>query len=324
MTKIQNTSKQQKSEDKVRGKSRNSKKRLWMLLVLVAVAVTVTVMFAATRSISTTSSGGGSTFTVRRDNLTVTVQVGGSIRAHKSIQYKCQVQRGRDIGEVSILSIVQPGTYVTQEDVDNGMVLVQLDSSALADRLVQEKIELASDQENAVAAKEAYDIQLIENESSIAQSELNVRFALLDLQKYLGAKLAEDLTKDVNESVVNLSAFIAPFVEKVKEDPNILAGTKSWQEMKDFQDQIVLAEGELKQAEDTYAGTVKLHDANYVSDLELEGDRLSVINRQFRAKNSGVNLDLFTRYDFPKNAEQYLSNYIEAKGYRSSRIVLKI
>jgi len=313
MTKNQNKSKQQKSENKNKEKSKNSKKRLWMILFLVVFALAVTVLFAARKNIGPRSSVGGSTFAVRRDNLVVTVQVGGSIRAHKSIQYKCQVERGRDIGEVSILSIVQPGTYVTQEDVDNGMVLVQLDSSALEDRIVQERIELASDQENAVAAKEAYDIQLIENESSIAQSELNVRFALLDLQKYLGAELAEELTKDINEAVVNLSAFIAPFVKEVEKDPNILAGTKSWQEMKDFQDQIILAEGELKQAEDTYTGTLKLHDANYVSDLELEGDRLSVVNRQFRAQNSGVNLDLFVRYDFPKNAEQYLSNYIEAQ-----------
>lgn len=313
MTKIQNKSKQLKSEVSVHGKSSNSKKRLWMILVLVAVAVTVTVMFAATRGISTTSSGSGGTFTVRRDNLTVTVQVGGSIRAHNSIQYKCQVERGRDIGEVSILTIVPAGTYVTQEDVDNGMVLVELDSSALEDRLVQEKIELASDQENAIAAKESYDIQLIENESSIARSELDVRFALLDLQKYLGAKLAEELTKDVNESVVNLSAYIAPFVGEVEKDPNILAGAKSWQDIKDLQDQIVLAEGELKQAQDTYAGTRKLHDANYVSDLELERDRLDVTNRQYRAQNSEVNLDLFMRYDFPKNAEQCLSDYIEAQ-----------
>jgi HlyD family secretion protein len=291
---------------------KGSKKGLWIILFLVALALGVTVLFAAARNIVPTTTG-GSTFNVRRDNLTVTVQVGGSIRAHNSIQYKCQVERGRDVGEVSILSIVDPGTYVTQEDVDNGMVLVELDSSALEDRSVQERIELASDQENAIAAKESYDIQLIENESSIARSELDVRFALLDLQKYLGAELAEELTADVNESVVNLSAYITPFVEKVEKDPNILAGSQSWQEIKDLQDQIVLAEGELKQAQDTFAGTVKLHDANYVSDLELERDRLDVINRQYRAENSKVNLDLFMSYDFPKNAEQYLSNYIEAK-----------
>jgi len=301
----------QKSADQRKGKT--GQKKLWLTLILIVVALAIGVLYTTTRNISIGSPTGGSTFDVRRDNLVVTVQVGGSIRAHKSIQYKCQVERGRDMGEMSILSIVPAGTYVTQEDVDNGMVLVQLDSSALEDRIVQEKMELASDEENAVAAKEAYDIQLIENESSIARSELEVRFALLDLQKYLGAELAESLTKDVNEAVVNLSAYIAPFVKEVEKDPNILAGTKSWQEMKDLQDQIILAEGELKQAEDTYAGTVKLHDANYVSDLELEGDRLSVVNRQFRAQNTGVDLDLFTRYDFPKNAEQFLSDFIESK-----------
>ena len=312
MTKIKSKSEQQIVENKIPEKSRNGKKRLWMIMVLVAVALTVTVLYAATRNVGPSSSI-GSTFAVRKDALTITVQVGGSIRAHNSIQYKCQVERGRDIGEVSILSIVPAGTYVTQEDVDNGMVLVELDSSALEDRLVQEKIELASDEENKISAKESYDIQLIENESSIARGELDVRFALLDLQKYLGAQLAEELTKDVNESVVNLSVYISPFVEEVVKDPNILSGAQSWQEIKDLQDQIVLAEGELKQAQDTYAGTVKLHDANYVSDLELERDRLDVINRQYRAQNSEVNLDLFMRYDFPKNAEQFLSNYIESQ-----------
>lgn len=300
----------QKPRSQHRGKAKPGIKKFWFLLLFVAVALAVTVLVAATRRTNTASSTSG-TFAVRRDNLVVTVEVAGSIRAHKSIQYKCQVERGRDVGEVSILSIVPAGTYVTQEDVDNSMVLVDLDSSALQDRLNQEKIELAGDQENAVAAKEAYEIQIIENESNIARSELEVRFALLDLQKYLGAELAEKLTKDVNDAV-NLSDYIAPFVMEVEKDPNMLSGTKSWQEMKDFQDQIVLAQGDLKTAQDTYAGTLKLHDANYVSDLELERDRLSVINRQFRAQSSEVDLDLFIRYDFPKNAEQFLSNYIEA------------
>jgi HlyD family secretion protein len=309
MKQNQDTKNMQKSANQHKGKT--GQRKLWLILFPILVVLAVTVLFAATREISPAASI-GNTFDVRRDNLTVTVQVGGSIRAHQSIQYKCQVQRGRDVGEVTILNIVQPGTYVTQEDVDNGMVLVQLDSSALEDRLVQERIELASDQENAVAAKESYDIQLIENESSIARSELDVRFALLDLQKYLGAELAEKLTKDVNESVVNLSEYVSPFAKEVEKDPNILSGSKSWQDIKNLQDQIVLAEGDLKQAQDTYAGTVRLHDANYVSDLELEGDRLKVVNTQFRAQNAKVNLDLFMEYDFPKNAEQSLSDYIEA------------
>jgi HlyD family secretion protein len=301
MTNNQNNQKNNKTRTKM----------LWLVLIFVAAAITIAVYMAASRKTSIASTNTG-TFTVRKDNLSIIVTEGGSIRAHKSIQYKCQVERRRDVSEVSILSIVPAGTYVTQEDVDNGMVLVELDSSVLEDRLVQERMELSSNQESVTSAREAYDIQIIDNESDIANSELDVRFALLELQKYLGAELAEKLTKDMNESS-NLSEYIAPLVEKVRNDPNILIGTKSWQDIKDLQDEIVLAEGNLKTAQDTYAGTLKLHDANYVSDLELDRDRLTVINRQFQAESAKVSLDLFMRYDFPKTAEDLLSQYIESR-----------
>jgi HlyD family secretion protein len=256
------------------------------------------------------SSGG--TFTVRRDNLTITVTEGGSIRAQKSIDYKCKVKRGyRDSTELAILTIVPAGTYVTQEDVDSNMVLVQLDSSALEERLIQEEAELTSDQENVTSATEARDIQIIQNESDIADGQLKVRFALLDLQKYLGAELAEKLIRDVNE-VSNLTEHIAPFLEKVKNDPNLLDGSAAGEELKKLEDAIVMAEGSLKTAEDTLVGTIKLHDANYVSDLDLQRDQLNVTNRKFAKESADVSLALFKEYDFPKNAEQHLSDYIEA------------
>lgn len=288
---------------------KTTKKRFWLILLFLGVVLTtVVVLWVTTRETGIAATGSG-TYTAQRGDLVVTVTEGGSVRAHKSIQYKCQVEsRGTS---VSIVDIVPDGTYISQEDVDTGKILVKLDSSALEDQLIQEEMELGSDQESAVAAKESYEIQLIQNESDIADGQLTVRFALLDLQKYLGAELAEKLRRDVNEAV-NLSEYVAPFVKEVGVDPNILTGTKAWQEIKDLQDQIVLAEGNLKTAQDTYEGTVKLHDANYVSDLELERDKLSVTNSQFKAKSSIVDLDLFMRYDFPKNTEQYLSNYIEA------------
>ena len=301
MTNNQNNQQNNKSRTKL----------LWLVLILIPAAITVTVVIAASRKTSIASTNTG-TFAVRKDDLSIIVTEGGSIRAHKSIQYKCQVERRRDISEVTILYIVPAGTYITQEDVDNGMVLVELDSSVLEDRLVQERMSLSSDQENVTSAREAYDIQIIDNESDIANRELDVRFALLELQKYLGAELALKLTGDVNEAS-NLSVHIAPFIEKVEKDPNLLTGTKSWQDTKDLQDKIIMAEGNLKTAQDTYTGTLKLHDANYVSDLELDRDRLTVINRQFQADSAKVSLDLFMRYDLPKTTEDLLSKYIEAR-----------
>jgi HlyD family secretion protein len=295
--------------------NQSEKKRsiwFWLIPFFVVVAVLVSGLLAAKAKFNTSiDDAAGGTFTARRDDLTITVTEGGSIRAHKSIEYKCRVERGRESGELTILSVVSPGTYVTQEDVDSGKVLVQLDSSAFEERLIQEKMELAGDQEAVTSATKDRDIQIIQNESDIAEAELKVRFALLDLQKYLGAELAGKLIADINE-VSNLTEHIAPFLEEVQNDPNMLDGSAAGEELKRLQDDITMALGNLKNAEDTLAGTIKLHDANYVSDLERQKDELTKQNREFALESARVALNLFKEYDFPKTAEQYLSDYIEA------------
>ncbi len=332
-------------------------KRRWLIMLLIVVAVLVSgLVAAAIRRDSGIDTSSGGTFTVRRENLTITVTEGGSIRAHKSIEYKCKVKRGyRDSGELAILSVVPAGSYVTQEDVDANMVLVQLDSSAFDEQLIQEQMELAGDQESVISAEEARGIQTIQNESDIANGQLIVRFSLLDLQKYLGEDIANRLIADVNEvlnikqndaskvsdmtikggnGVFNLTSsdlgrandkpindvnetfrlteIIAPFIEEVRTDPNLLDGSAAGEDLKRLQDNIVTAEGFLQKAQDTLAGTIKLHDANYVSDLELLTDRLDVTNRNFAKESAVVSLDLFKEYDFPKNAEQFLSDYVES------------
>ena len=310
MTDNKHNQKSTKPENQDLNRFKKGKNRPWIVILFIAVAVMVTVLVAATRNTATISADRG-TVPVKRQDMIVTVTEGGSIRAHKSIQYKCQVERRRDVSEVSILEIVPAGTYVTKEDVENGMLLIQLDSSALKEALTQENMELAGDRESATAAEESYRIQELQNESDIADGKLNVRFALLDLQKYLGNEIANKLVEDVN-STQNLTSQISPIIQEGISDPNILAGSAAGEEMKRLQDNIVLAEGNLKTAQDTLAGTIKLHDANYVSDLELQTDELTVQNRQFSLESAKVSLQLFKDYDFPKSAEECLSDYIEA------------
>jgi HlyD family secretion protein len=345
-------------ENKQSRKSKKRSKWLWLILLFIVLAVPVSWLLAAKiKGNSALEASDGGTFPVRRDNLTVIVTEGGSIRAHKSIEYKCKVKSGyrESAGDLTILSVVPPGTIVTQKDVDNGMVLCQLDSSSFDERLIQEKMELAGDQENVNSAIEARDIQIIQNESDIADGQLKLRFALLDLQKYLGDDIANRLIKDVNEvfnvkqddsskasetpdnggnrvaDLINgdlakandksiqyenesfsLTEIIAPFLEEVRKDPNLLEGSGAGEELKKMKDDITMAEGNLKNAEDTLAGTIRLHDANYVSDLDLQRDQLTVQNRTFAKESAVVAQDLFWNYDFPKNAEQYLSDYVEA------------
>ena len=111
------------------------KLNLFVVLVIVVGGVAAGIYAVKAKKAAGVGSSTGSTFTVRQDDLIVTVTEGGSIRAHSSIQYKCEVERRG--AEVTILNIVAGGTYITQEDVDNGMVLVQLDASQLEDQLAQ-------------------------------------------------------------------------------------------------------------------------------------------------------------------------------------------
>jgi len=286
------------------------KKRPWILILLV-IAILGASGLMAERMLRPRSdaSGEGGTIAAQKGKLMVTVTASGTIRAHNSIQYKCQVER-RGGAEVTILKIVDPGTYITQEDVDNGKVLIELDASALEDRLIQEEMKLSNEREGVTAATESYGIQVLTNESNIANDELNLRFALLDLQKYLGAELANELVKDVN-NIVSLTDHVAPVIAQAMADPNILIGSGAAEEFKIGKDKIALAEGDLKNAQATFIGTQKLHDANYVSDLELDQDELTVTRRQFGLASAKVEQDLFIKYDFPKTAEQFLSFYIE-------------
>ena len=169
-------------------KPKKGKTGMWIILILVIAAIAGAGFWLNTKYNTAVASTEG-TYTVGEGPLTITVTEGGSIRALKSTQYKVQVERNRDVSDITILSIVPAGTYITQEDVDNKKVLVELDSSVLEDRLIQEKLSLTSAQERVTSSQESYQIQLIDNESNISSAELNVRFALLDLQKYLGKSL---------------------------------------------------------------------------------------------------------------------------------------
>lgn len=314
------------SENTSHHKPKKGRAGMWVFIILILVAAGGAVLWATTK-LNTQVDLTSGTYTVGSGPLTITVTEGGSIRAFKSVQYKVQVERNRDVSEITILNVVSAGTYISQDDVDKGKVLVQLDSSVLEDRLVQEKLSLTSADERVTSSQESYRIQLIDNESSISTAELNVRFALLDLQKYLGAELAGQLIEDVNKVLpaadsnevgngaenIRLSDMISPLIEKIKKDPNVLTGSSAWQMWKSRQDDIVIAEGNLKTQQDTLAGTRKLHDANYVSDLELQRDELTLKSREFSLQNSQINLALYLDYDFPKNAEQSLSDYIEAR-----------
>ncbi len=274
-------------------------RRLTIIVVLAAIILLV-LLISMKVARPSGSKASLSTFTVRRDDLAITVTESGSIKARNSIDIKSELE-----GQATIISIVPEGTYITQKDVDNSKVLVELDSSDLTEQLAQREIDFAGAEASYAEAKENFDIQLKQNESDITAAELKVKFTLMDFKKYLGEIVANKFIKDKNP-VQNPTDDIASLLE----DPNL--GGAALQKLNELMDSIKLAESRLERAADTLSWTRKLREKEYVSDTELRADELDVQSLKIQKEQANMNLELFKLYDFPKQVEQLLSDYREA------------
>jgi len=302
--------KQQKSEPWSRGLWRliGHSKYPWIIFVLAVISVGVLALLAPDWIGGQHQNAALSTFAVRRGDLTITVTESGSIKARDTIDIKSGVW-----GQAAtIISLVPEGTYITQEDVNNGKILVELDSSSLKERLREEEKGLAGAEARLIEEQENYHIQQNQNESDITAAQLRVRFAMLDFQKYLGETVAnkfiERVNQDPNQSANSALLFADPNL--LLNDPNL--GGSASQELKRLTDNITLAKSKLQRAEDTLKWTKELSDKGYVSSTELKADELERDSLKIQQEQAEINLALFKRYDFTKAIEQLLSDYKEA------------
>jgi HlyD family secretion protein len=276
-----------------------------LIVLVVVIAVTAFVLLGWWRSPAPSEVGrAASTFAALKGDLVITVIESGSIRARQTIDIRSEVWN-----EATIISLVPEGTYITQEDVDAGRVIVELDSSSMQDRLKEEEKGLASDEASLTEAQENYNIQHNQNESDITAAKLAVQFGLLDLQNFLGKsasqKLVDKVARDPNAEVE-----VATLVEFFAE-PNSLGG-EALQTQKQYENDILLAAGQLEKATDVCEGTQKLYDANYASTLDLKSARLDVDRYRIQNESAEEALRLYKLYALPKQTIQLLSIYREA------------
>ncbi len=245
---------------------------------------------------------GQGAFAVRRGDLTISITESGDIKAVKSTDVKCEVE-----GRTAIVNIVPEGTSLTPEDVRNGKILVELDSSKLKESLAQRQIDLAAAEASQAEAKEAYEIQVKQNESNVTAADLKVRFALIDLQKYLGERLADRLIQSPSPN-----GAARPAIVSILADPNSLEG-EAKQKLRELTGAITLATANLQNALYTLEWTEKLHQERYAAETELQRDRLNKQRLEIDREKAQIAQDLFLRYEFAKQVEKFLSDYQEAQ-----------
>jgi HlyD family secretion protein len=292
----------EKQDNSPAGKSALAKRLRWVLIfAAIAVAIGASVFFWWTSRDLDGSDKDLGTYTVRRDNLPITVTENGDIKAIKSKEIKSEVE-----GRTRIISIVDEGTIITAEDVNNGKVLVKLDSSDIEQKLTAQEVQFLSAEATYTDANESLDIQKKQNDSDIKAGQLKIRFALMDLQKYLGDVVAEKLmsgaTNPGPEPNEIASAIEAPAL-----------GGEALQKLREMDNNITLAESNFENKSDELMWTEKLYKKQYVTETELKADQLEVQSLKIQMDKAGTAKDLFVKYEFPKQGEKLLSDHEEAK-----------
>ncbi|GEP44365.1 efflux RND transporter periplasmic adaptor subunit [Brevifollis gellanilyticus] len=131
------------------------------------------------------------TFSATRGPLQVAVLQGGEIRALQNYEVKSEIET-----PTKILSIIPEGYLVNEEDIKDGKVLVELDSTDIKTRIQNHEIEFQTTVSNYIDADEGREIQKSENQSLVRDMKENSTFALMDFEKYLGRDLTTKLLED--------------------------------------------------------------------------------------------------------------------------------
>ncbi len=274
------------------------KSKLFKSIAVAAVATAGGVLLLAALSI-VSGFGGASEFNipvyeVEKDMMSVSVSAGGALQAMESHEVESKVE-----GQTNILHVVPEGTTITEEDVEEGKVILELDASDARDELEQQEITVQDAEATFAQAKEDYTIQKEENESDIAEARRKVRFARMELDRYLGEELAEKAVED------GLDFESAKWQEEL--------GGAALQELRRLESDVSLAEEELSRSEDELQWTEQLVEEGYVDRNELEADRLDKKRREVEVESAKEELELFLRYTLFKEVEERLADYEEAK-----------
>ena len=269
----------------------------WVGLCLLAAVAGGTWWWFHRAEESTTSSP---TWAVKRETLPITVTEGGSLQSLQPTVITSKVE-----GQARILYIVEEGRTITEEDVKNGLVLVKLDSSDLASRKNRQQIAVSTADASLTQTKSELEIQKGQNESDLRKADLDVRLAVLDLDRVLGATVAAKITaarEAGQKGAEMLRAFAA--------DPELQGA--ALQSLRKLRSDIDLANEELSRAKTKLEWTQKLLEKGYVSKDELTADQLALKRTEVALDQAKTALSLFTDYEFGKSIESMLSAVLEA------------
>ena len=192
----------------------------------------------------------------QRGDLVVSILQTGELQAKVSRDIQNEAYR-----DAKIIEIVEDGGYVT-----NGQLIVELESSELADRFLQQKSKTATAEADLMHSQEELEIAKLKHATDLESAILKVEIAQLDLTKYTEAEYPQMVLK--------------------------------------AQSDIKLAEQELKKARSELEGTEELYEKGYSNRQDLESDQLGVDRKEIEVRNKTKDLEILKDYTYVKRLKQ--------------------
>ena len=84
------------------------------------------------------------------------------------------------------------------------------------------------------------------------------------------------------------------------------------QKLRKFENDSDLAREEVGVAESRLEGTKRLFEKDFVTKIEMENDELAVKRKNMSQRSAETDMELYIKYEFPKQAEKLLSDYEES------------
>lgn len=304
------------------------------------------------------------TIPVQQGTLQINVLQGGEIRALVNHEVKCELEL-----PTKILSIIPEGYMITEEDVKNGKVLIELDSADLKDRIINHEIEFQNTLSAYIEADEQRAIQSSDNQSFARAAEQKIRFALMDFERYMGKLAAREVLKqcELPDTGTELDAWIGKLNNYIpdiaslpsnQKDPlaevespsnapaeadsaskeianaqadaaaneaispridflsylegDQLGDGEAKQRLRQLSDDLLLAESQFSITKQNIEASERLAEKQFITKTTLETDQVAHEKSRLAVQTSQTTLDLFKTYEFPKQAELYLTAYEEA------------
>lgn len=286
------------------------------------------------------------TFAVQRGPLEINVLQGGEIRALQNTEVKSEIEV-----PTKILSLIPEGYLITEEDVKEGKVLIELDSTDLRTKIQSHEIEFQTTVSAYIDADEGREIQKSENQSLVRDARQEGIFELMDFEKYLGREVtssilaAAGMPRNVAEfekhaavletqanTPVAADAVRTKMDDKPKDSPpKAAAATRSehidfspfldqradsdgeaQQKLRQLEDELLLRKSELAVARQKAEASKRLAGKNYITQAQLENDQLTLEKVGLAVKTAETQLALFKKYEFNKQCSTLVAGYREA------------